>query len=221
LAQFHATAEERLVNASLNLRKLALAMLVVAAILATQGLRLESVQASPQQLPWQPSGFQGAWCAQGDPNKHCSITANGPFLSLTNETGSTSTAHFMGMNNNVISADQWQFVQGTLSSDATRIDWSNGTYWARCPSGGGGGGSWWRYPNVDGTWYRGGDHSQGCYIRQHRRNLNLTNESGQTGSGRTDGRWHLTTNWNGTQVNGSISSDGNTIYWDNGTTWTR
>jgi len=42
-----------------------------------------------------------------------------------------------------------------------------------------------------------------------------------TGYGRTDGRWHLTTNWNGTQVNGSISSDGNTIYWDNGTTWTR
>lgn len=168
-------------NASLTLRKLALAMLVVVAILSTQGLRVESVLASPPQGPWQPSGFQGAWCAQGDSTKHCSITANGPFLNLTNETGSTSTAHFIGMNNNVITADQWQFVQGTLSSDATRIDWSNGTYWARCPSGGGGG-NWWRYPNVDGTWYRGGDHSQSCYIRQHRKNLNLTNESGQRGA---------------------------------------
>jgi len=49
----------------------------------------------------------------------------------------------------------------------------------------------------------------------------VTNEGGQTGSGRTDGRWHLTSNWSGTQVNGTISRDGDTIYWDNGTSWTR
>ena len=203
----------------LKLKPLALALLVVAAIAIPQILQLPSALAAPPQNPWQPSGFLGAWCAQGDPTKHASITSNGPFLNLTNENGNTSSGHYMGMGNNTIMADQWSFVQGTLSSDATRIDWSNGTYWARCPSGGGGGGS--HYPNVDGTWYRDGNRSNSCYIRQRKRNLNLTNESGQAGSGHTDGRWHLTTTWNGTQVNGSISSDGNTIYWDNGTRWTR
>jgi len=204
---------------SSKMRAFSLALAILAAIAITQNLKIETALASPPQDPWAPSGFTGAWCAQGDPSKHCSITQNGPFYNLTNEQGSTSTGHVMGMNGNTIMADQWNLVQGTLSQDASRITWSNGTFWARCPSGGGGGGS--HYPNVDGTWYRSGDHSKGCYIRQRRRNLNLTNESGQTGTGQTDGRWHLTTNWNGTQVSGSISKDGNTIYWDNGTTWTR
>jgi hypothetical protein len=204
----------------LKTRAAAIALFFVVAFASSPSRHVGTVLASPPQNPWQPSGFQGAWCAQGDPTKHCSITVNGMFLNFTNESGSTSTGHFVGMGQNVVSADQWNFVQGTLSPDATRIDWSNGTYWTRCQSGGGGGG-WWHYPNVDGTWYRGGDHSQSCYIHQHRKHLNLTNESGQNGSGHTDGRWHLTTNWAGTQVNGSISADGNTIYWDNGTTWTR
>ncbi len=207
-------------NASARRKLIVLPLLILAAILIFQGFHSQPVLASPQQNPWQPSGFLGAWCAQGDPTKHASITGNGPFLNLTNENGSTSSGHYMGMNNNTIMADQWNLVQGTLSPDASQINWSNGTYWTRCQSGGGGGG-WWRYPNVDGTWFRDGNHSQSCYISQHRRSLNLTNESGNTGYGHTDGRWHLTTNWNGTQVNGSLSSDGNTIYWDNGTRWTR
>jgi hypothetical protein len=178
------------------------------------------VLASPPQNPWQPSGFQGAWCAQGDPNKQCSITVNGVFLTFTNESGSTSSGHYVGMGQNVVSADQWNFVQGTLSPDATRISWTNGTFWARCSSSGGGGHGR-HIPNVDGTWYRGGNRSQSCYIRQRKKKLTLTNESGQGGTGQTDGRWHLISNWSGTQVNGSISSDGNTIYWDNGTSWSR
>jgi hypothetical protein len=57
---------------------------------------------------------------------------NGLFLTFTNESGSTSSAHYIGVDQNVVSADQWGFVQGTLSQDGTRINWSNGTYWARC-----------------------------------------------------------------------------------------
>ena len=183
------------------------------------GTRL--ARAAPPQGPWQPSGFLGAWCAQGVPTKQCSITANGPFLTLTNENGSTSSGTYVGMGQNVINADQWNFVQGTLNPDASRINWSNGTYWARCPSTGGGGGGGYRIANVDGTWYRSGNHSQACYIKQRKKSLSLTNENGQTGTGTVDGRWHLSTNWSGTSVNGTISSNGNTIYWDNGTSWTR
>jgi hypothetical protein len=158
---------------------LVISIVLAVSITALLSFRARSVMASSPQNPWQPSGFQGAWCAQGDPAKQCSITGNGAFLTFTNESGSTSTGHFVGMDQNTVSADQWQFVQGTLTPDASRINWSNGTFWARCASGGGGGGR--HVPNVDGTWFRGGDRSKSCYIRQRKRNLSLTNEGGQTG----------------------------------------
>jgi hypothetical protein len=126
----------------------------------------------------------------------------------------------VGMAQNIVSADEWNFVQGTLSGDGGTINWSNGTYWARCPGSGGGGGGH-RTPNLDGTWYRGGDRSQRCSIRQRRRNLQLRNESGQTATGSIDGRGRVSTNWSGTQINGTISPDGNTIHWNNGTSWSR
>ena len=84
----------------------------------------------------QNSAFPGQWCAQGDRNKQASITTDGMFLTLTNEAGSTSRG-LSQANRNVIVAPEWQFVQGTLSPDGNRINWSNGTFWARCNSGGG------------------------------------------------------------------------------------
>jgi len=174
------------------------------------------------QGPQQGAGFLGGWCAQGDPAKQASITSNGVFFTLTNEGGSTSTGHLQGAQQNAIVADGWQFVQGNLSPDGRRINWSNGTFWARCDNGGGGGGGGGgRYPNIDGTWYRGGDHSLACYIRQRGRNLRLTNESGATASGSFDSRRHVTTNWSGTTIGGTVVDRGDRINWDNGTFWTR
>jgi hypothetical protein len=164
----------------------------------------------------QASRIAGDWCAQGDKNKRCSISSNGAFLSFTNEQGSTSSGHFTNMQQSEFSADQWQFVRGTLSSDGLRIDWTNGTYWMRCSGGGGG-----RRPNLDGTWYRDGNHSLRCTIRQKKGNLTLKNEVGQTANGSFDSSQRITTYWSGQRIDGTISSDGNRIDWDNGTTWTR
>jgi hypothetical protein len=91
--------------------------------------------------PGQVAAFLGTWCAQGDPAKQASIATSGPgmhgaFLTLTNENGDTSPGNLQGPNQ--IVAPQWQFVVGTLGSDGSQINWSNGTMWARCPSGGGG-----------------------------------------------------------------------------------
>jgi len=116
---------------------------------AITGLQLETnraLAAAPPQGPMGNSAFLGAWCAQGDPTKHCSVSGNGVLLNFTNENGDTSTGHFVGMSQNVVSADQWNFVQGTLSGDGRTINWSNGTYWTRCSGGGGN-----RTPNLDGT----------------------------------------------------------------------
>jgi hypothetical protein len=161
--------------------------------------------------------ISGDWCAQGDKTKRCSISSNGAFLTFTNENGSTSTGHFVNMQQTVFSADEWHFVQGTLSPDGLRIDWTNGTYWMRCGSGGGSG----RRPNLDGTWYRDGNRSQACSIRQKKGNLRLKNESGQTATGSFNDPRHITTNWPEGQIGGTISPDGNTINWDNGTSWSR
>jgi hypothetical protein len=182
----------------------------------------------PQQMPsmgsagqadggGQGAGFLGAWCAQGDPTKQASISNNGAFLNLTNESGDTSIGNLQGPNQ--ISAPGWQFVTGNLSGDGSRINWSNGTFWARCYNGGGGGGN--RRPNLNGNWYPNGNRSLSCSIQQRRGNLTLQNESGQRATGSFNGRNHLSTNWQGTTINGTLSRDGNTINWDNGTYWIR
>src|SRR5713101_7196636 len=176
----HAEVKE-LMPISRNTTVAAIAALSIAAAVA--GFQLETTRALAVPAPQGPMGnssFLGAWCAQGDPTKHCSVSGNGVFLTFTNENGETSTGRFVGMQQNVVSADQWNFVQGTLSADGRTINWSNGTYWTRCSGGGG-----HRTPNLDGTWYGSGDRSQSCNIRQRKRNLQLRNESGQSASGNT------------------------------------
>jgi hypothetical protein len=42
-----------------------------------------------------------------------------------------------------------------------------------------------------------------------------------TGGFFLNGKFHLTTNWQGTTINGTVSRDGNRINWDNWTYWIR
>ena len=80
--------------------------------------------------PSHSAAFLGAWCGQGDPAIHASITDSGTYLTLTNENGDTSTGRTQGKNSVV--APGWQNVIGTLTPDGSQIDWSNGTFWERC-----------------------------------------------------------------------------------------
>jgi hypothetical protein len=162
----------------------------------------------------QSSAFLGTWCAQGDPAKRTSITASGPFFTLTNEVGSTSSGHITDISGRQIVALQWDFVRGNLSPDGTSISWSNGTYWARCPTH-------HRPVDLRGTWYMGGDPSKPCRIDQNGNSLSLQNESGQSASGSFTGRYSISTNWGGTVITGTISDDRKRISWSNGTYWTR
>jgi hypothetical protein len=128
----------RLMAISKNVIVVAVATLSIAA--AVVGLQLETTRAVAMpalQGPMGNSGFLGDWCAQGDRTKHCSVSGNGVFLTFTNENGDSSTGRFVGMSQNVVSADQWNLVQGTLSGDGRTINWPNGTYWTRCSGGGG------------------------------------------------------------------------------------
>lgn len=198
-------------------KRIRLVIIVASLLVLDLVVRRTPVDVLASPPPQQSSGFLGAWCAQGDPGKHCSISGNGVFLTLTNESGSTSPGNVQGGNQNVISAPGWQFVTGTLSADGSQINWSNGTYWARCSGGGGG----HHRPNLSGTWYRDGNRSLSCSIKQRRGNLTLWNEQGQQANGSFKGKGSIITYWSGTRIKGTISPDGNSIYWDNGTSWTR
>ena len=175
------------------------------------------VKEAVAQVPSNPrsAAFTGGWCAQGDSTKQASISDNGAFLTLTNENGDTSTGQYQGQNG--IVAPGWQFVTGTLSPDGSQINWSNGTFWARCNTGGGG----HQRLNLTGTWYAQGNHSQSCSIRQRGNNVELSNQSGDHASGQITGKRQVTTNWNGTSIVGAVTANGNRINWDNGTFWTR
>ena len=87
--------------------------------------------------------------------------------------------------------------------------------------GGGNGGGGNRKPNLDGTWYTNGNRSMSCSISQKKNYLNLTNESGATATGFVSGDRSITTYWSGNRIDGTISPNGNTIYWNNGTSWSR
>jgi hypothetical protein len=176
-----------------------------------------SVKDAVAQFPPNPkaAAFTGAWCAQGDPTKQASIADNGAFLTLTNENGDTSTGQYQGQNG--IVAPGWQFVTGTLSQDGSQINWSNGTFWARCNTGGGG----HQRLNLTGTWYAQGNRAQSCSIRQRGSSLQLSNESGDHASGQITGKRQLTSTWDGNSIAGTVTPDGNRINWDNGTFWTR
>ncbi len=176
-----------------------------------------SAKEAVAQFPPNPrsAAFTGGWCAQGDSTKQASISDNGAFLTLTNENGDTSTGQYQGQNG--IVAPGWQFVTGTLSPDGSQINWSNGTFWARCNTGGGG----HQRLNLTGTWYAQGNHSQSCSIRQRGNNVELSNQSGDHGSGQITGKRQVTTDWNGTSIVGTVTANGNRINWDNGTFWTR
>ena len=204
--------------------KMLLAPTVLCGALVMAGLLMQvpPVHAAPPQFN-QNSAFLGQWCAQGDRSKQASITANGMSLTVTNEQGSSSIANYQGMSQNTIVAPQWQFVTGTLSGDGSRINWSNGTFWARCNSGGGGGGGGGghRMPNLQGTWYRDGNHGMACSINQNNKSLTFTNESGQTAQGRFLDSRNITAKWSGQTINGRLVDNAGQIKWDNGTMWSR
>jgi hypothetical protein len=74
--------------------------------------------------------ISGNWYASADPSKRCHIRQHGDTLTLTNESGQTATGSFV--NARQIRA-RWGTteIDGHLSRDLWRIQWSNSTYWTR------------------------------------------------------------------------------------------
>jgi hypothetical protein len=188
--------------------------LLLCAVLA--GIALGTIgapQPAGAQLPPNVNPqFIGRWCVGGDPAKIATIAASAFGLQLTNEIGSTSPAQSVALDGSTIVALQWDLVQGTLTRNGSRINWTNNTFWSHCsPSG----------TTLDGTWYANGDPGRPCSITQQYGALTFVNETGITAAGQFNGPRHIEARWQGKTIGATISSDGTRINWDNGTFWTR
>lgn len=166
--------------------------------------------------------FTGQWCGNALDTRRASIADAGPYLILSNENGDSSTGRVV--EDRVIVAPGWQNVAGLRTLNGLQIDWSNGTYWLRCPGA---------PPGVQpaapaappasltGNWLPEGPLNKPCTIRQQEGNLFISCPHGQKATGRFESGQRLSTIWRNGTVGGVLTGDGNHINWDNQTYWTR
>ena len=155
--------------------------------------------------------FLGDWCGQAKPELRATITDGGDLFVLNNGQGSLSAGEARGPY--VMSASEWGPVQGVLSPDQSQIDWSNGTYWARCSSR-----PTTSLVDLTGTWIA----TDGSCVLHQQGNRVLTGDSKDcvaAGSVNKDG--HLVMDALFGKFEGDVTADGNHIDWVDGSYWTR
>ncbi len=74
--------------------------------------------------------ISGNWYSSADSAKRCHIRQHGDSLTLTNESGQTATGSFVNPRQITTSWGMTK-IDGHLSHDLWRIQWSNSTYWTR------------------------------------------------------------------------------------------
>lgn len=157
------------------------------------------------------SSFLGDWCGQGREDLRATIADGGDALVLNNGQGSTSTGDLHGPF--LLDAPAWGGVGGALSPDRSQIDWTNGTYWTRCPS------APLRPPvNLNGRWVA---QAGGCSIEQQQDRLSIGETSDCLAAGRVDEQGHLMVEFHGVKLEGTVTADGKHINWQDGSYWTR
>ena len=73
----------------------------------------------------------GIWYLGGNPAKRCYVSQHGKSLTLTNQRGKTATGKFITTSRIATSWGPKLHVNGHISADRQRIDWSNSTDWTR------------------------------------------------------------------------------------------
>lgn len=72
----------------------------------------------------------GTWYAGGDRSRVCDIQEHFGDLRFRNESGATANGTFDG-GKHFTAVWSGQRIEGSISRDGRRIDWSNGTFWTR------------------------------------------------------------------------------------------
>jgi hypothetical protein len=157
------------------------------------------------------SYFLGEWCADGLADVHGAIADAGDVLTLRNQQGSTSTGELHGPF--LVVAPAWNSVSGALTPDRNQIDWSNGTYWTRCPAG-----PIHQPIDLTGKWVA---VVGTCSVQQQGEQLKVGDSKDCQGSGGVDDKGRLTVDFSGVKMEGTVTGDGDHINWQDGSYWTR
>jgi hypothetical protein len=128
-------------------------------------------------------------------------------LTLTNEHGGSSAAHFI--NSTQFVATNWGNLTGTLVGNT--IQWSNGSVWTASNLAVG------TPVNVSGAWEYSGKDTK---ILQIGTTLVFVNENGHAANGTVVDSTHVVaTGWG--NLGGTIDTANRRIVWDNGSVWDR
>jgi len=157
------------------------------------------------------SYFLGKWCADGRSDLPGSIQDAGDVLTIDNGQGSVSEGELHGPL--LLVAPQWGSIAGAITPDHSQIDWTNGTYWVRCPSA-----SSPRRTVLTGSWI---GRAGACSIRQQGKRIRIGPTGDCRATGYVDENGTVTLDFYGTKVEGLVTPDGNHINWQDLSYWTR
>jgi poly(beta-D-mannuronate) lyase len=172
--------------------------------------KIEAALAAEFPADLAQSHFLGDWCVEGRTDLRATIADGGDFLELHNENGAASSGELRGPI--LLIAPVWN-TAGALTPDQSQIDWTNGTYWARCPS------KPIRQPlNLNGRWIA---QVGSCSIRQQGDRIQLGDTKDCQATGRVDDKGHLMLDAFGTKFEGTVTADEKHIDWQDMSYWTR
>ena len=159
------------------------------------------------------AGLSGQWFHGGKPTS-INVDPDGRNLTIINENGQRSSGYANSPYELEVPSLR---IKGRVGDGGRRISWNNGTTWTRQPhehgsdSGQGPG----QGQGLSGRWYHDGKPTS--VSMSPGGSVTITNEQGQTSSGHMMGNNIVI--FSG--PTGSVSHNGRSISWSNGTTWTR
>jgi hypothetical protein len=156
----------------------------------------------------------GTWTMYNDKNekfdKPATITQSGANLSIDNGYGSNSTAV---LNENTFTTSDG--LTGTISTDGTRITWSNKFVWTLR-------GAFQTANDLSGNWKMYGKdglpYEKNAVITQNGTSVTLDNGYGSVETVSFLDSKLMVRSW---RLTGTVSADGNRIDWSNGIYWTK
>jgi len=160
------------------------------------------------------AGLSGQWFHDGKPAS-IRVDSDGRNLMIINENGQRSSGYANSPYELEIPSLR---MKGRVGDEGRRISWNNGTTWTRQPhehgsdSGQGPG----QGQGLSGRWYHDGKPTSVSVSPGG--SVTITNEQGQTSSGHMSGNGDIVMS---SLIRGSVSPNGRSISWSNGTTWTR
>ena len=156
-------------------------------------------------------GRGGQWFHDGK-RTSINVDPDGRNLTVINENGQRSSGYANSPNELEIPSLR---IKGRVGDGGRRISWNNGTTWTRQPHEHGSASGQGPSQDLGGRWFHDGKPTS--VSMSPGGSVTITNEQGQTSSGHMMGNNIVIF----AGPTGSVSPNGRSISWSNGTTWTR